>query len=140
MALLSCRTAASRVAAVGVGPVSVTATTVTATTTRTATTPRTAATLTATPVSVAAACPPAVGVTTVGLARRLRPASPSPAYADVAAAALAVTQLRSTPRPWLPARRPERIERNGADLIPADRLAAEHWPVHAGPRHPGDSV
>src|SRR6185437_323747 len=40
----------------------------------------------------------------------------------------------------LPARRAERVERDRADVVPADLLAAEHRPVRAGPHHPGDPV
>src|ERR1700685_4012402 len=43
-------------------------------------------------------------------------------------------------RAWLPARRPEGIERDRAHFVPSDLLAAEYRPVHAGARHPGDAV
>src|SRR5215469_15856209 len=48
--------------------------------------------------------------------------------------------LRRPARPRLPARRAEGVKRDGADVIPANLLAAEHRPVHAGPGHPGNPV
>src|SRR6185437_8622352 len=47
---------------------------------------------------------------------------------------------RTADGPRLPARRAERVERDRADVVPADLLAAEHRPVRAGPHHPGDPV
>src|SRR6266542_2952510 len=42
--------------------------------------------------------------------------------------------------PRVPARRAQRVERDGADVVPADHVAAEHRAAHAGPDHPGHAV
>src|SRR5260221_9051351 len=47
---------------------------------------------------------------------------------------------RAAPGPGFPAGRAERVERDGADVIPAHLLAAEHRPVDAGSDHTGDPV
>src|SRR5271165_5896843 len=49
-------------------------------------------------------------------------------------------EVRGPARPGLPARRPERVERDGADVVPAHRLAPEDRAVDAGTHHPGDAV
>src|SRR6185437_14337860 len=51
-----------------------------------------------------------------------------------------VTSSGNAPYLGFPPRRAERVERDRADVVPADLLTAEHRPVHAGPDHPGDPV
>src|SRR5215472_14085337 len=50
------------------------------------------------------------------------------------------SRSRRAPHLRLPAGRTERVERDRADLVPADLLAAEDGAVHARPDHPGDAV
>src|SRR4249919_307756 len=40
----------------------------------------------------------------------------------------------------LPAGSAQGVERDRAEVVPADQVGAEHRPVHAGPDDPGDSV
>ena len=68
------------------------------------------------------------------------PVLAGPVLAGLVLAGLAAGRLRLGRPARPPARRAERVERDGAHVVPAHQIAAEDRPVHAGPHHPGHPV